>query len=213
MPMNLNYVSLKEAVSHLVSHSRIFIHGSAATPVALVNAMLERGGELFDIELVSISLQGALNWDRPEVLQSFRMNSLFVSENIRKWVNGNCGDYVPVFLSEIPKMFEQGILPLDAALVQVSPPDAHGYCSLGTSVDAAISAVRSAGKVIAQVNPLMPRTHGDGQVHYSHFTAMVWNEQPLPEINYATQLDVRSAKIGWHVASLIEDGATLINKL
>jgi len=207
--MNLNYVSLKEAVSHLVSHSRIFIHGSAATPVALVNAMLERGGELFDIELVSISLQGALNWDRPEVLQSFRMNSLFVSENIRKWVNGNCGDYVPVFLSEIPKMFEQGILPLDAALVQVSPPDAHGYCSLGTSVDAAISAVRSAGKVIAQVNPLMPRTHGDGQVHYSHFTAMVWNEQPLPEINYATHLDVRSAKIGWHVASLIEDGATL----
>ncbi len=207
--MNLKYVSIPEAVSHIMSHSRVFIHGSAATPISLVNAMLDRARELFDVELVSISLQGELNWDRPEVLHSFRLNSLFVSANIRKWVNSNVGDYVPVFLSEIPRMFEQGILPLDVAIVQVSPPDAHGYCSLGTSVDAAISAVRTAGKVIAQVNPLMPRTHGDGQIHYSRFTAMVWEEQPLPEINYSSRIDARSARIGQHVASLIENGSTL----
>ena len=207
--MNNTYVTAQQAVAHLTSHSRVFIHGSAATPLALVTAMLERAGELVDVELVSISLQGHLDWDRPEVLRSFRLNSLFVSENVRGWVNGTAGDYVPVFLSEIPRMFEQGVLPLDVAMVHVSPPDAHGYCSLGTSVDAAISAVRSAGIIIAQVNPLMPRTHGDGQVHISRFTAMVWVEQQLPEINYAQHLDTRSVKIGWHVASLIDDGSTL----
>lgn len=120
--MNVPYVTAEEAVSHIESHSRVFIHGSAATPVSLVNTLLKRAGTVTGVELVSISLQGAIDWNRPEVLESFRLNSLFVSENIRAWVNTASGDYVPVFLSEIPLLFERGILPLDVAMVQVSPP-------------------------------------------------------------------------------------------
>ncbi len=207
--MDIKYVSADEAVSLITSNSRVFIQGSAATPLALVNALLNRAGELDEVELVSISLLGDITWRKEAVINTFRLNSLFVSENVREWVNSSSGDYVPVFLSEIPGMFEKNILPLDTALVHVSPPDKHGYCSLGTSVDAAISAVRSAKKVIAQVNPKMPRTHGDGHVHVSAFAAMIWQEQSLPEINYAQKADSCAMKIGENVASLIENGSTL----
>jgi acyl-CoA hydrolase len=207
--MAINYITVAEAVQHINSGNRVFIHGSAATPLLMVDALLNRADELSDVELVSISLQGKINWNRPEVLRAFKLNSLFVSDNVRQWVNAASGDYVPVFLSEIPRMFEQGVLPLDIAIVQVSPPDAHGFCSLGTSIDTAISAVRSAAKVIAHVNPLMPRTHGDGQVHVSRFAAMVWEEHALPELNYSAKADAHSLQIGKHVASLIEDGSTL----
>lgn len=207
--MNIPFVTPEEAVSYITPDSRVFIHGSAATPLPLMNALLQRAGELTGVELVSISLQGAIDWNRPEVLRSFRLNSLFVSENIRGWVNSPSGDYIPVFLSEIPRLFESGALPLDFAIVQVSPPDAHGYCSLGTSVDAAVTAVHTAKTVIAQVNPLMPRTHGDGHIHVSRFKALYLGEQPLPEVNYAIKSDPLSLKIGEYVASLIDNGATL----
>jgi len=199
----------EEAVSLVKSGDRVFIHGSAATPLPLVNALLDRAGELHDVELVSISTYGDINWNRPNVLESFYMNSLFVSANVRGWVNAASGDYVPVFLSEIPRLFEKGVLPLDVAIVQVSLPDKHGYCTLGTSVDAALSAVRCAKKVIAQVNPLMPRVMGDGVLHHSHFTAMVLHEAALPEISYAEKADPVAEQIGRYVAGLIEDGATL----
>jgi len=207
--MDIKYIGADEAVSLITSNSRVFIQGSAATPLALVNALLNRATELDEVELVSISLLGDIRWRKEAVINTFRLNSLFVSENVREWVNSSSGDYVPVFLSEIPGMFEKNILPLDTALIHVSPPDKHGYCSLGTSVDAAISAVRSAKKVIAQVNPKMPRTHGDGHVHVSAFAAMIWQEQSLPEINYARKADACSMKIGENVASLIENGSTL----
>lgn len=207
--MKSKYVSAEEAVSIVASGDRVFMHGSAATPINLANTLLGRAGELKDIELVAISTFGQLNWDEPKVKESFYLNSLFVSNNVRGWVNSAYGDYVPVFLSEIPTLFKDGVLPLDVAIVQVSPPDKHGYCTLGTSIDAAYTAIRYAKKVIAQVNPKMPRTHGDGHIHYSKFAAMVWDEQPLPEVDYSCKVDETALQIGKNVAALIEDGSTL----
>jgi acyl-CoA hydrolase len=143
------------------------------------------------------------------VLKSFYFNSLFVSESVRSWVNSDFGGYVPVFLSEIPRLFDKGYLPIDVALLNVSPPDQHGYCTLGTSPDIAISAARNAKKIIAQVNPLMPRVLGEGIIHVSRFDAMIWEEAPLFEVDYAARSEPATEKIGARVASLIEDGSTL----
>ncbi len=207
--MQINYTSADEAVRLIRSGNRVFIHGSAATPVLLVNKMLDRFSEISEIELVAISTHGKIDWNRPEVLNSFRLNSLFVSDNVRGWVNSEYGEYLPVFLSEIPKLFDKSILKLDVAIVQVSPPDEHGYCTLGTSADIAISAVRNAPVIIAQVNPRMPRVLGEGNVHYSKFAAMVWHESELPEVDYSSKADEITENIGRQVATLVEDGSTL----
>jgi len=171
--------------------------------------MLARAGELKGVELVAISTFGDIDWKRPGVSDSFYLNSLFVSANVRDWVNSPFGDYVPVFLSEIPRLFKSGVLPIDVAIIHVSPPDSHGYCTLGTSIDAALTATKTAKKIIAQVNPNMPRTHGEGHIHISKFTAAIWDESPLPEVDYGSKVDAVSLQIGRNVATLIEDGATL----
>jgi len=207
--MDIHYKKADEALQLVKSGNRVFVHGSAATPRVLLNKLLARAGELKDVEITCISTYGNIDWNHPEILDSFYLNSLFVSGNTREWANSSNGNYVPVFLSEIPGLFREGILPLDVAIVHVSPPDPHGYCTLGTSVDAALSAVRSAPVVIAQVNPHMPRVLGDGIIHYSEFTAMVWVDSPLPEVDYSLQTDDIAEKIGMHVAELIEDGSTL----
>ncbi len=165
-----------EAVQLVKSGDRVFLHGSASTPDTLISALLARHAEMERVELVSISTLGKLDIDRPEVQKSFFVNSLFVSDSVREVVNGPYGEYVPVFLSEIPLLFERGILPLDVAIVHVSPPDRHGFCTLGVSVDVARSAVRNAKLVIAQVNPRMPRTLGDSFVHISQLDAMVQSD-------------------------------------
>jgi acyl-CoA hydrolase len=206
---NANYISAAEAVKCVTSGNRVFVHGSAATPQYLLQALQHRHEELHNVELVSITTLGNVDFDNPLYRKSFFVNSLFVSAATRSVVNSNDGDYVPVFLSQIPQLFKQGILPVDVALVSVSPPDDHGYCSLGTSVDIARAAVDVAKYVIAQVNPLMPRTHGDGFIHMSKFHAAVWQVAALPELNYGLQTNDVMAKIGRHVASLVEDGATL----
>lgn len=207
--MNIHYQKADDAIQLIKSGDRVFIHGGAATPRVLLNILLSKASVLKDVELTSISTYGNIEWDHPDMLGSFYLNSLFVSGNVREWANGSYGNYVPVFLSEIPGLFREGTLPLDVAIVHVSPPDQHGYCTLGTSVDVALSAVRSARVVIAQVNPHMPRVLGDGIIHYSDFTAMVWVDSPLPEVNYSMEINDVSEKIGMHVAGLIEDGATL----
>jgi len=207
--MNLKYTTPEEAVMLVESGNRVFIHGSAATPVILVNALLARAGTIKDVELTSISTYGNIEWNKPLVFESFYLNSLFVSGNVREWANSEYGGYVPVLLSEIPQLFDRGILPIDVALIQVSPPDLHGYCTLGTSVDAALSAVRNAKKVIAHVNPRMPRILGDGVVHVSVFAAAVWMETEIIEIDYAAATDKITDEIGANIAGLIEDGATL----
>lgn len=207
--MDHRYVTAAEAVSVVSSGNRVFIHGSASTPVFLVNELFKRANVINDVELVSMSTYGHLEWNHPEVLKSFRLNSLFVSENVRDWVNTSGGEYIPVFLNEIPQLFDRKILPLDVAIVQVSPPDRNGYCTLGTSVDIALSAVRNAVKVIALVNPRMPLVHGNGVLHVSKFTTMVWQEFELPELNHAAEESDITQKVSKYVAGEIEDGATL----
>ncbi|HRN37931.1 MAG: 4-hydroxybutyrate CoA-transferase [Flavobacteriales bacterium] len=207
--MKLPWMTAGEAVRSVNSGDRVFMQGSAATPVRLVHALLDRHAELHDVELTAISTFGALGFERPEVQRSFFLNALFVSANMRSTVAGPHGDYVPVFLSEIPRLFDRGILPIDVALVHVSPPDKHGFCSLGLSVDVARSAVRNARTVIAQVNPNMPRTLGDGQVHASRFAAMVHVDDALPEVDYAASIGPAEQAVARHVSGLIDDGATL----
>lgn len=203
------YISAEQAVQLVKSGDRVFIHGSAATPVYLVKALQERYRELKEVEMVSITNIGDIDFDNPLYRKSFFFNSLFVSANTRAVANSSDGDYVPIFLSQIPQLFRRNILPIDVAIVQVSPPDQHGFCSLGTSVDIARAAVDTAKKIIAQVNPQMPRTHGDGFLHVRRIDALVWNDAPLPEVDYSAKTSDAIKQIGKNVASLIEDGATL----
>lgn len=198
-----------EVVGHVQRGQRVFVHGSAATPSALFNALLDRAGEVSRVEIVAISTLGDLAWDRPNVREHISLNSLFVSANVRSWVDQHNGDYTPVFLSEIPGLFRQRVLPLDVAIVHVSPPDKHGFCSLGTSVDAALAAVETAPLVLAQINPRMPRTLGDGALHVSRIDFAIEAPWELPEVSYAKDVDDTTRRIGQRVAELVEDGSTL----
>ena len=208
MKKETKYVSAQEAVRHIQSHNRVFVHGSAATPITVVQALMDRKEELRNVELVSISTLG-FDLNDPSLEGHFFINSLFVSESVRKAVNSNRGDYVPVFLSEIPKLFNQGFLPIDVALLHVSPPDKHGYVSLGTSVDVAKSAAFTAKIIIAQINPNMPRTHGDAFIPFSLIDYVVEVNDELPEVSYSNDSDMVCGQIGKNVAALVEDGATL----
>ncbi|MEX0883536.1 MAG: acetyl-CoA hydrolase/transferase C-terminal domain-containing protein [Cyclobacteriaceae bacterium] len=202
-------VSADEAVKIINSHQRIFVHGSAATPFVLLQALANRKSELENVEIVAITTLGAMPLATEDCKGSFFINSLFVSENVRKAVNSEQGGYVPIFLSEIGRLFRNGILPIDVALVNVSLPDQHGYCSLGTSVDVARPAVETAKFIIAQINKKMPRTLGDGQIHVSKFHALVEVDDPLPQVNYSSKLEDADYKIGQYIAEMIEDGSTL----
>jgi acyl-CoA hydrolase len=197
------------AIAHVKSGQRVFIHGSAATPSSLYAALLDRAEELSGIEIVAISTLGPVNWNRPSVREHVFLKSLFVSANVREWVDCHGGDYVPVFLSEIPALFREGWLPIDVAVLQVSPPDVHGYCSLGTSVDAALCAAQHAKLVIAQINPRMPRTLGDSHIHKSRIHVAIEETRELPEVSYAAEGDAGTEKIGRFVAELVEDGSCL----
>ncbi|HSI89747.1 MAG TPA: acetyl-CoA hydrolase/transferase C-terminal domain-containing protein [Adhaeribacter sp.] len=209
--MNPNpiYKTAEEALNVIKSGDRVFVQGSAATPQYLVRKLAERAPELRNVEIISISTLGEMPLAEEQYKDSFFINSLFVSENVREAVNGGRGDYIPVFLSEIPQLFRSGILPIDVAIVHVSPPDKHGFCSLGVSVDIAREAVLSAKHVIAQVNPQMPRTHGDGLIQTKRFDVMVEVDEPLPEVDYSLRMTEKEQTIGRYIAEMIEDGATL----
>ena len=171
--------------------------------------MAKQAGRLRDVEVVSITVQGEIEIAKPQYKDSFYINSLFVSTPVREAVNSDRGDYVPVFLSEIPMLFKKNILSLDVAIVQVSPPDQHGYCSLGTSIDVARSAVDNAKMVIAQVNPKMPRTFGDSMIHVERITKMVLHETDLLTIDYSAKVTEDETKIGQYIAGLIDDKSTI----
>ncbi|MEP6746202.1 MAG: acetyl-CoA hydrolase/transferase C-terminal domain-containing protein [Bacteroidota bacterium] len=209
MSNEIQYISAEEAVQAVQSGNRVFIHGSAATPVHLVKALQQRHSDITKVELVSITNVGDIDFDKPEYRKSFFFNSLFVSANTRNVANSHDGDYVPIFLSQIPQLFRKNILPIDVAFIHISPPDAHGFCSLGTSVDIARAAVDTAKIIIAQVNPKMPRTHGDGFLHVSKINSLVWHECELPEVDYSAKTSEAISQIGKNVASLIENGAAL----
>jgi len=202
------YKSAEEALSVVQSGHRVFVQGSAQTPLYLLRELAKRAPELRDVELTFITVQGDIELDKPQYADSFNINCMFVSESVRKAVNEGRADFVPVFLSDIPDLFRKQ-MHIDVALVQVSPPDKHGYCSLGVSVDVARSAVNTATHIIAQVNPKVPRTHGDSLVHTKRFTAMVYHEEELPEVDYGTKVREDELKIGKLIAGLIEDGSTL----
>ncbi len=204
----MKITNAEEAVKIIKSGDRVFVHGASATPKQLILAMTARASELRDVEIVHLHTEGPAPYASAKYIESFRTNALFVGANIREAVNEGVADYIPVFLSEVPGLFRKGILPLDVALVQVSPPDRHGFCSLGTSVDVARAAVQVAKYVIAQINPNMPRTHGDGLIHISHIDSAVVVDDPLPEFPPGESSEAEKS-IGRYCAELIEDGATL----
>jgi 4-hydroxybutyrate CoA-transferase len=201
-------VTAEEAVAVIRSGERVFIHSVAAAPQRLIAAMTARAAELRVVEVVSIHTEGPAPYAAPELAKSFRVNALFVGGNVRQAVQEGRADYLPVFLSEVPQLFRAGALPLDVALIQVSPPDRHGFCSLGVSVDVTRAAVQTARTVIAQVNPHMPRTHGDGIIHEDDVDFFVPVDDPIHEMPVAPIGDAIRA-IGRHCAELVDDGACL----
>lgn len=204
-----SYVSLEDAVNIIQPGHRVFVHGSACTPLPVLHEMARQHERLKGVEVVSITFRGDIMIDRPEYYDSFKINSLFVSASVRKAVNEGRADFIPVFLSDIPDLFKRKLLELDVAIVQVSPPDVHGYCSLSLSIDIARSAVDSAKYIIALVNPRLPRTHGDGMIHTDRFTKMVFHESEPPEENYSDKTGEAELTIGQNIAGLIDDGSTL----
>ena len=203
------YDSAQKALSVIQSGMRVFVQGSAQTPLFLLKALAAEAHRLHDVELVFITVQGDIIVDKPEYKDHFHINCLFVSESVRKAVQEGHADFIPAFLSDIPDLFSKGQLPVDVALIQVSPPDAHGYCSLGLSVDIARSAVNNARYIIAQVNPNVPRTHGDSFIHIDQCTHLIYAETDLPEVDYSKHTGEEEKKIGRHIAELIDDGSTL----
>ena len=209
MYRDIQYQTADEALSVIQSGMRVFVQGSAQTPLYLLRELAKHAPRLNDVELVFITVQGDITVDKPEFEGIFNINCMFVSDSVRKAVNEGRADFIPVFLSDIPDLFKKGYLPIDVALVQVSPPDKHGYCSLGVSVDIARSAVNTAKYIIAQVNPNVPRTHGDSLVHTDRFTHLVYSEEPLPQVDYGSKVADEELKIGQLIAELIDDGSTL----
>ncbi|MCR9226473.1 MAG: 4-hydroxybutyrate CoA-transferase [Flavobacteriaceae bacterium] len=204
----MKITSAEEAVGIVKSGDRVFFQGAAMTPNELIDALCERHNELKEVEIISIHTEGDAKYTRAPYCEAFTLNACFVGGNVRPFVNTYMGDYIPVFLSEIPWLFADEYLPLDVAFVQVSPPDKHGYCSLGVSVDVALPAVRTAKKIVAQINPKVPRTHGTGIVHIDEIEFAIEVDRPIHQHD-PTQPSEVEHEIGRHVASLIEDGATL----
>lgn len=200
--------SLSEAASLIQSGNRVFVHGAAATPMRLVDAVVARHNELRGVEFIHIHTMGEAAYAAPQYRDSFRVANLFVGGNMRLKLDYDRVDYLPCFLSEIPALFRSGRRAIDVALIQVSTPDAHGVCSLGTSVDVARAAVESAKIVVAEVNHQMPRLHGDGFISLDSIDAWVEIDEPLPEVARPVITDVE-ARIGEVVASRVEDGSTL----
>lgn len=202
------YCTAEEAVKLIQSHHTVFIHSAAATPQRLVNAMTARASELKNVQIVSIHTEGEAPYAADEYADSFIINTFFVGKNIRDAVNRGRANYIPMFLSEIPALFRSKKLPIDVALVTVSPPDKHGFCTLGVSVDVSNAAVDTAKYVIAQVNPNMPRTHGQGTLHISRIDALVEVNDPIFSVHPA-EIGEQEQKIGKYIAEMIEDGSTL----
>lgn len=202
------FSSHQEAVACISSGQRVFVHGGAATPLALLDALYERRGQFENVELIHLHLMGDVPHNRENFNKSFKVANLFVGPNLRDALDYEHVDYLPCFLSQIPDLFRQKKRPIDVALIHVSPPDRHGFCTLGTSVDIARSAVDTAHIIIAQINPNMPRVHGDGFIHISKINYAIEVDTPiLEEKPFAIgELEIN---IGKHVASLIDDGATL----
>ena len=206
--MKYKAVSAEEAVKIIKSNDKVYLQAAAAVPQVLINAMTERHEELRNVEICQLHTEGDAPYANPELRDSFHVNSFFVGKNIRHTLKAGNGSYTPVFLSELPLLFKRNIVDLQVALIHVSVPDKHGYCSLGVSVEATLAAIDNADYVIAQVNKQMPRTHGAGIIHVSEVNAFVECDEPLPVHGMTEPTEIEN-KIGNHVAELIEDRSTL----
>lgn len=201
-------VTAQEAIGAIKSADRLYLHSVAAAPTHLIEELVRQHERLRDVEIVHLHTEGPAPYAEPQYAKSFRVNCLFIGANMRKAVQEGRADYTPVFLSEIPNLFYSNSLDVNVALLQVSPPDQHGFCSLGVTVEAAHAALHSAETVIAQVNSHMPRTHGDALVHVSKIDYLVPFNQPLPETPRSVLTNTEE-KIGKLTAELVENGATL----
>ena len=201
-------VTADEALHVLKDGYRIFVTGNCSVPQTVMEALNRRALDLKNLKLIQVLTIGKADYVQPELVSHLLVNSLFISANVREAVNDGRADFTPVFLSEIPGLFKSGILPLDVALIQVSPPDKNGHCSYGVEVGVTKTAAESAKIVIAEVNPHMPRTLGDSFIHVSKLDYVVEVDYPLPEVQMAVSSPEQEA-IANHVAALIPDGATL----
>ena len=204
----MNITTADEAVKIIQPGDTVFIHGGSQAPQHLIDAMVARGHELKDVRIIHIHHEGEAPYVKPEFEGIFKLESFFVGHNVRQATMEGYADYIPVFLSEIPGLMRDGIISIDVALMNVSPPDKHGFVSLGSSVDVSLAAVQSAKHVIAQINPNVPRSLGLGCVHVKHFDAFIECDDPIFELTIPEPSETEQ-KIGDYIASLVEDGATL----
>ncbi len=204
----IRYISPEEALKVLRNGMQVFIGSGCAAPQRLVSALSAKGPEVYDVEIFHILTFGKAPYAKRDFLEHFRHNAFFIGPNVREAVNEGLADYTPIFLGEVPTLFRRKKIHLDVALIQVSPPDAHGFCSFGVSVDVVKAAIESADHVVAEVNPRMPRTLGQSFAHCSQIDAFVESDEPLLEAPPAKPGNVAS-EIGQYIASLVEDGATL----
>ena len=204
----IKHRSANDAVAAIQSGHRVFIHGGMATPQRLVEALVARADELRDVELIHLHTSGDAAYADPRYAENFRVANLFVGGNMRKRFDGDRIDYLPCFLSEIPQLFRSRRRPLDVALLQLSPPDSNGLCTLGVSVDVALAAMQSADLLIAEVNHQMPRVHGDGFIPINRVDHVFEVDTPIPE-SRAPEITEKERAIGRFTAELIEDGSTL----
>jgi acyl-CoA hydrolase len=204
----LKSTTAEQAVQCIRSGDRVFIHSVAAAPQTLIKSMTARAPELRNVEIVHLHTEGEAPYAKADLKDSFHVNAFFVGANVRQALSEGEGDYIPVFLSEVPALFRKGVLPLDVAMLNVSPPDKHGFCTLGVSIDVARAAFEMAKCVIAQINPHVPRTQGDALIHVNDIDFMIEVDEPLHEVQMPTLTDEDRA-IGRHIAELVDDGATI----
>ena len=197
-----------EAMQCVQSGMRVYIQPGCAEPETLVEALMRRGPFVRDVEIVHMMTMGCAPYVSPEMEGHFRHNAMFIGGNVREAINEGRADYTPIYLSEIEGLFESGAMPIDVALIEVSPPDSHGFCSFGIGVDTTLTAAKCARLVVAQVNGQMPRTYGDSFIHVSDIDVVVESSRPLCATKTTVVTDLHVA-IARHVASLIEDGAVL----
>ncbi len=211
---NSKTVSAAEAVKNIKSGDKIIVQPGCAVPLALINALVERKDELENIELIHILTVGELPYLQPGMEKHFRHNALFIGSNARKAVNEGRTDFTPIFLSEIPRLFIEGIIKIDVAFIHVSPPDEHGFCSYGVDVGNIKNTATQAKIIIAQVNRNMPRTLGDSFIHINKINYIVEKDDDIKELPQGSREKDQKAeevyeKIGKTIAELIEDGSTL----
>ncbi|MGO9403132.1 MAG: acetyl-CoA hydrolase/transferase family protein [Terriglobales bacterium] len=197
-----------EALRCVRSGMRVYIQPGCAEPEALVEALMRRAPFVRDVEIVHMMTMGVAPYVAPDMAGHFRHNAMFIGANVRHAINDGRADYTPIYLSEIEELFDSGAMPIDVALVELSPPDSHGFCSFGVGVDTSLTAAKCARYVVAQINDQMPRTYGDSFIHVSELDAVVEASRPLCAMKPPQITDLHKA-IARNVADLIEDGSVL----